>query len=59
MRRPAGRRDNMSEESARIHERAENSDVSAEEAWERAQELNEDTEWDIERMLPEIDWEGR
>jgi hypothetical protein len=41
----------MSEESARIYNRARRNGVSSAEAWEDLQSLSEDIDWDVERML--------
>lgn len=41
----------MSEDAAAVYERGLEADYSAEEAWERIQDRNEETEWDIEGML--------
>lgn len=47
----------MSEETARIYNRARRMGVSSNEAWEDLGELAEEIEWDVERMLsdPEMD----
>lgn len=45
----------MSEESARIYNRARRSGVSSVEAWEDLGALAEEIEWDVERMLSESD----
>ena len=44
----------MSEESARVHAAVEERGGNYEEAWNRIKNRNEDLDWDIERMLPEI-----
>ncbi|WP_254822532.1 hypothetical protein [Haloglomus halophilum] len=41
----------MTEEAAGAYEWARRADTTAEEAWERIQELNESTDWDPEQML--------
>ncbi|WP_424005573.1 hypothetical protein ACOZ4I_19525 (plasmid) [Haloarcula salina] len=43
----------MSEESARIYNRARRNGISSVEAWEDLQSLSEDIDWDVERMLSE------
>lgn len=43
----------MSRETARIYERACQSEQSAEVAWRDIQQLAEEYDWDVERML---DW---
>lgn len=43
----------MSEKYAEILGRGERSPKSSYEAWEELQELNAETDWDIENMLPE------
>lgn len=41
----------MSEEAAAVYEQGVNADRSAEEAWERVQARNAETEWDVVGML--------
>ena len=43
----------MSEESARIYNRARRNGISSAEAWEDLQSISEDIDWDVERMLSE------
>ena len=50
----------MSEEFAQFHVAAKQSGTGSDEAWERMQRLNQRTDWDVKRMLPEIfdEYEG-
>ena len=41
----------MTEEDAGMYEWARHADTTAEEAWERIQELNESVDWTPEQML--------
>jgi hypothetical protein len=41
----------MSEETARIYDRARRNGVSAVEAWEDLEALANEVDWDVERML--------
>lgn len=41
----------MSEETARIYNRARSNGVSSDEAWEDIQEFAHDLDWDIEQIL--------
>lgn len=45
----------MSEETARIYNRARRRGVSSDEAWENVRELAEEFDWDVERMLSDSD----
>ncbi|WP_148263725.1 hypothetical protein [Halopiger xanaduensis] len=44
----------MSDESARRLMEASQSSTSSHEAWEATEELSEQTDWNIEEMLPDL-----
>lgn len=48
----------MSEETARIYDRARGSSASPIEAWEDLRALAEAVDWDVERMLRDSDADG-
>lgn len=43
----------MSEETARIYDRARRNGVSSDEAWEDVKEFAHELDWDVEQMLSE------
>lgn len=50
----------MSEETARLTAAVKERDGNYQQAWERAKRRNQEVDWDVERMLPEVfDGENR
>lgn len=44
----------MTKKGAEILRKAKESDKTPEEAWEEIKKLNEEIDWNIEEMLPEV-----
>lgn len=44
----------MSEDDAGVLAWAQRASLTSEEAWERMQDVNDDTDWDVENMLDTV-----